>query len=71
MVKAKKEVSTETEVKAPEAVISFEDFLSKKEIHPGLVASFTYEEQNGGSDLVPRTEDEWIYALEEQSKKTY
>jgi hypothetical protein len=71
MAKAKQQVTEVSEGKAPEAVLSFEDFLSTKTIHPGLVASFRYEEGNGGRNLEPRSEGAWIQALEEQSKRTY
>jgi hypothetical protein len=72
MVKAKaKQVTQASEEKAPEAVLSFEDFLANHTVHPGLVASFTCEERNGGDELKPRTEQEWIHSLEEQSNRTY
>lgn len=66
-------MAEQPEEKAPEAVISFEDFLQGHPTHPGLVASFTYEEKYGskGNSLRPRTEGEWILSLETQSNRTY
>lgn len=72
MAKAKStQVATTSEAKAPEAVMSFEDFLKKNPKHPGLIASFKYEALVKGDSLGDRTEKEWVIGFEEQSNKTY
>lgn len=70
---AEAQVTNTSEEKAPEAVLSFEDFLAKypKLYNPGLIASFKFEENNGGKYLEPRTEKDWVIDLENQSNKTY
>lgn len=71
--KNEKQVAVEPEEKAPEApvMVSFEDFLKRTIIHPGLIASFKYEARQAGDGLNDRTSEEWIQALETQSKRTY
>lgn len=55
--------------KAP--LISFDEYIEKAKPHYGLVASFTYEASRTEKGLADRTEDEWILAFEEQSRRTY
>jgi hypothetical protein len=77
MAKAKssEQVTVQSEEKAPEAVVSFEDFLKEygSMYHPGLVASFKFEDAFGskGNKLEPRTVKAWILGFEEQSNRTY
>lgn len=77
MAKAKStgQVTSQSEEKAPEAVVSFEDFLKEHSnlYHPGLIASFRYEDSFGseGGRLEPRSVKEWILGFEEQSNRTY
>lgn len=67
-----KKVTEKSEEKAPEVVvIGFEDFLQNKKIHPGLVASFKFEASKEVDGLKPRTENEWLNALDAQSNRTY
>lgn len=69
---AVEQVASQPEEKAPEAVISFEDFLNQhpKLYNPGLVASFRYEDTRANA-LKPRTETEWVIGFEAQSNRNY
>jgi hypothetical protein len=71
-VKKSQQVAATSEEKAPEAVISFEDFLNEHRsiYNPGLIASFKYEAQLVDG-LQPKTVKDWVIAFEEQSNRVY
>lgn len=68
----KEQVALASEETAPEAAVSFEDFLKEhgKSYNPGLIASFTYEAKLAGG-LEPKSTKAWAIAFEEQSKRVY
>lgn len=62
--------TSEERVEIPK--ITFEAYVRENKVHPGLVASFCYEEGIAGNDIAgERTSEEWKVALETQANRTY
>lgn len=51
--------------------ITLDAYLETASVHPGLLASFKWEDAQRGDQLAARTATEWAAALDAQSKKTY
>lgn len=51
--------------------ITFEGYLRRVSVRPGLVASFKAEAANTPGALDPKTAEEWAAAFEKQAKRVY
>jgi hypothetical protein len=61
-----------SEAKATEAeMVSFEKYIAKAKVNPGLVASFKYEALKAEKGLQERSEDEWKRDFEAQANRAY
>lgn len=62
-------LSTEKDTKTKPELLTIEEYLTTKQIHEGLLASFLVEAKEEAKKS--KTESEWDKSFENQSKKIY
>ncbi|MFS8214819.1 hypothetical protein [Paenibacillus sp. S29] len=53
------------------ALVTLDDYLSRVQVHMGLVASFRYEARSKPELLQDKTDEQWAKAFNQQSETQY